>query len=105
MGYIKGRFASLRGLRQQIDNELDHKRAIAWIKACIIIHTIVFIIENGDEDPDYVAELVEEGKEKDLLPIDNTIQAEAVRETRGKRMREELKAHLFAYLGEREEDM
>ncbi|KAJ7748991.1 hypothetical protein B0H16DRAFT_1223401, partial [Mycena metata] len=41
MGYIKGRFASLRGLRQQIDDSNDHECALAWVKVCIIIHTLV----------------------------------------------------------------
>ncbi|KAF8151555.1 hypothetical protein B0H34DRAFT_616153, partial [Crassisporium funariophilum] len=45
MGYIKGRVCSLRGLRQQIDDVVDHVRAVAWIKACIVLHTLVFIIK------------------------------------------------------------
>ncbi|KJA13569.1 hypothetical protein HYPSUDRAFT_119452, partial [Hypholoma sublateritium FD-334 SS-4] len=45
MGYFKGRFCSMRGLRQQIDDARDHERAVAWIKACIVIHTLIFFIE------------------------------------------------------------
>ncbi|KAJ7616875.1 hypothetical protein B0H17DRAFT_876951, partial [Mycena rosella] len=41
MGYIKGRFCSLRGLRQQIDDSVDHERALAWVKTCVVIHTLV----------------------------------------------------------------
>jgi hypothetical protein len=61
MGYIKGRFCSLRGLRQQIDTAQDHQRAIAWIKACIVLHTLIFHIEHGEEDPDYVERLIQRG--------------------------------------------
>ncbi|KJA13254.1 hypothetical protein HYPSUDRAFT_115878, partial [Hypholoma sublateritium FD-334 SS-4] len=45
MGYIKGWFCSLQGLRQQIDTAQDHQCAIAWIKTCIVLHTLVFFIE------------------------------------------------------------
>lgn len=31
MGYIKGRFPSLRELQEQIDNAVDHERALAWV--------------------------------------------------------------------------
>ena len=61
MGYIKGRFCSLQGLRQQIDNPRDHELALVWIKSCIVIHGLVSIIEQGDEDKDFVAELVRAG--------------------------------------------
>ena len=58
MGYLKGRFSSLRGLRQQIDDATDHKRALAWVKTCVIIHTLVSFIEEGDEDGEFITELV-----------------------------------------------
>ena len=45
MGYLKGRFSSLRGLRQQISDATDHKRALAWVKTCIIIHTLISFVE------------------------------------------------------------
>ena len=61
MGYIKGRFCSLRGLRQQINNPQDHECTLIWVKTCIIIHTLVSIIEHGDEDGSFIAELVQEG--------------------------------------------
>lgn len=58
MCYFKGRFCSLRGLCQQIDDSVDHQRALAWIKACIVIHTLVGLIEHDKEDPEFVDELV-----------------------------------------------
>lgn len=99
MGYIKGRFCSLRGLRQQVDNSTDHARAVAWIKTCIVLHTLIFIIENGNEDPDYVEELLEEGLEQETM-VENDLAAEAVRETRGQQMRNDLKAKLFEYFAD-----
>ncbi|KAF8579124.1 hypothetical protein K439DRAFT_1360336 [Ramaria rubella] len=41
VGYLKGRFSSLKGLWQQIDDEVDHRRAVEWICACIVIHTLI----------------------------------------------------------------
>ena len=72
MGYIKGQFCSLRGLRQQIDNSRDHELALVWVKTCIIIHTLVSVIEQGDEDEDFISELVEEGidDERNMLQSD-----------------------------------
>jgi hypothetical protein len=58
MGYLKGRFSSLQGLRQQIDNLTDHKHALTWIKTCIVIHTLISFVEHADEDEEFVAELV-----------------------------------------------
>lgn len=98
MGYIKGRFCSLRGLRQQIDNVVDHERAIAWIKACIVIHTLIFRIEHGQEDPLFVEELVQAGSDAPSHSTDNDLATEAICETRGQRMREKLKKNLFDYL-------
>lgn len=100
MGYLKGRFCSLCGLQQQIDDVVDHARAVAWIKACLVLHTLVFEIENGNEDPDYVQELVDEGIDPDLGTLDNELEAKVVRETRGQGKRTELKEKLFEYLDE-----
>ena len=100
MGYLKGRFCSLCGLQQQIDDAVDHARAVAWIKACLVLHTLVFEIENGNEDPDYVQELVDEGIDPDLGTLDNELEAKAVCETRGQGKRTELKEKLFEYLDE-----
>ncbi|KAJ7206358.1 hypothetical protein GGX14DRAFT_132922 [Mycena pura] len=99
MGYIKGRFSSLRGLRQQIDDSNDHERALAWVKACIVIHTLVGIIEEGAEDQDFMDELVQAGlANAHPLPQVIVIESEvsSVRKSRGQRKRTDLKAKLFA---------
>jgi hypothetical protein len=66
MGYIKGRFSSLRGLCQQIDNPNDHKCALEWVKTCIVIHTLISFLEHADEDRESVAQLVKEGTDSVL---------------------------------------
>lgn len=97
MGYIKGRFASLRGLRQQIDDSVDHERALAWVKACIVIHTLVGLIESGQVDDD-LEELVREGlgngPTAPLLPEIEV--SSGRRKSRGQRKRVDLKNKLFA---------
>ena len=50
VGFLKGRFASLSGLRIQIRDADSHIAALSWIRACIILHTLIFWIENGHED-------------------------------------------------------
>ena len=64
IGYLKGRFSSLRGLRQQINSKRDHEIAINWIITCVILHNIILDIEGGiDEDDEFARELLEEGLE------------------------------------------
>lgn len=100
MGYLKGRFSSLRGLRQQIDDATDHKRALAWVKTCVIIHTLVSFIEEGDEDGEFVTELVREGTDArgDVLRQANSEPSDTQRDTQGQRKRTELKRMLFEEL-------
>ena len=35
--------------------------ALAWVKTCIIIHTLISFVEKGDEDNEFMNELVREG--------------------------------------------
>lgn len=91
MGYFKGRFCSLRGLHQQINDAVDHERALAWVKACIVIHTLMHLIENGEEDPEFVDELVQEG----LMEPGVAISQKAAR---GQKKRAQLKAYLLSTL-------
>lgn len=39
IGYLKGRFQSLKELRVQISGPPDFAYATLWIKSCIIIHS------------------------------------------------------------------
>ncbi|KAF9514843.1 hypothetical protein BS47DRAFT_1258617, partial [Hydnum rufescens UP504] len=38
IGFLKGHFSSLRGLRQQIKDERDHELAVYWVISCLILH-------------------------------------------------------------------
>ena len=100
MGYLKGRFSSLQGLCQQINNATNHKHALAWVKTCIIIHTFVSFVERGDEDEEFITELVQEGTDA----LGNCIQqadsgpSDIQQETDGQRKHTELKRMLFESL-------
>lgn len=101
MGYFKGRFSSLRGLRQQIGDATDHKRALAWVKACIVIHTLVSFVEEGDEDNEFMEELVREGTDASddvIVGQADRDQSDSQREAQGQRKRTELKTMLFESL-------
>ncbi|KAJ7020115.1 hypothetical protein C8F04DRAFT_1197009 [Mycena alexandri] len=87
------------GLRQQIDDSKDHERALAWVKACIIIHTLVRLIEDGTKDDEYLQELVQEGLANQAPAPAPTIDTEAAattRNSRSQRKRVDLKTKLFA---------
>jgi hypothetical protein len=97
MGFLKGRFSSLRGLRQQIDNPKDHKRALTWIKTCVVIHTLISFVEHADEDGDFVAELMREGQDgtSETTGHEGGAVSDVQRETLGQRRRTQLKEWLF----------
>jgi hypothetical protein len=102
MGYLKGRFSSLRGLRQQIGDVTDHMRALTWVKTCIIIHTLISFVEEGDEDNKFMDELVREGTDTpgdsdDAVQADRN-RSDTQREAQGQRKRTELKTMLFESL-------
>ncbi|KIJ31769.1 hypothetical protein M422DRAFT_70812 [Sphaerobolus stellatus SS14] len=63
MGLLKGRFQSLKGLRQQIKDERDHRLAIEWIRTCLIIHTLIHDVEEemNTHDRDFDELLIEIG--------------------------------------------
>lgn len=99
MGYLKGHFQSLKGLRQQIKNETDHLRAVEWIRACIVIHTLIHEIEYGNEDSDadWEEEILAAGLSSDESSSsdDNRVAAEVRRESAGQRKRRKVKESLF----------
>lgn len=48
IGFLKGRFHSLKQLRINIQNEKSHKLATYWVAACIGLHS--FAMQCEDED-------------------------------------------------------
>lgn len=56
IGYLKGRFQSLKGLRVLIDTSDAHIIAMYWVAACIGIHSFALkheIQRRREEDPDF----------------------------------------------------
>jgi hypothetical protein len=51
IGFLKGRFQSLKRLRVNIRNEKSHKLATYWIAACIGLHSFAMQRED-EENPD-----------------------------------------------------
>jgi hypothetical protein len=49
VGYVKGRWASLRGLRVSIKGEKGIRYAILWIIACIHLHAFAMRHERGED--------------------------------------------------------
>ena len=94
MGYLEGRFSSLQGLRQAI----DHKRALTWVKTCIVIHTLISFIEEGDEDNEFMDELVREGTDTPGDVMGQAERTDTQQETQGQRKHTELKNSLIESL-------
>ena len=62
IGFLKGRFPSLRGLRLQINNAKMHRIATYWVAVCIAIHTFAIRVEGeewGVEDEGYLDPFIE----------------------------------------------
>jgi hypothetical protein len=98
VGHLKGRFQSLKGLRQQIKNETDHLRAIEWIRACIVLHTMIHEIEEGSGESDWEEEMIIAGLSTDESNSSSSdgFAAERRRESTGQRKRRKVKEFLFA---------
>lgn len=101
MGFLKGRFQSLRGLRQQIKDERDHRLAVEWIRACLIIHTLIHDIETESHncDAEFNEELIQMGLDEEEVLDDGGVDARgqhAVRESEGQKWQKRLKRRLFA---------
>lgn len=71
IGFVKGRFQSLKRLRIFIKDEKSHHFATYWVLACIAVHCFAMSCEeeergdNGDEDPEndlFVAECLRMGE-------------------------------------------
>ena len=102
IGYLKGRFQSLKGLRIQIDSERTHKFATYWVLACIATHNFAMECESeeraedesADEDP-FILEGLSSSSESDDDPIRvvPTVGRRSLNAARARR--EELKEALF----------
>lgn len=111
IGYLKGRFQSLKGLRVYINSAQAHKYATYWVLACVAAHSFAMQCEADeraadadiDEDP-----FIREGLSSDSSDSDRNVPV-AAHAGRGQRLsaakakRESLKEHLFHALERRAE--
>lgn len=49
IGFLKGRFQSLKGIRVNINSRKRHRYACAWVVACIAIHSFALRDEQGQK--------------------------------------------------------
>jgi hypothetical protein len=113
MGFLKGRWSSLRGLRVKMNNEKGLQLASLWITACIHLHT--FAMDHEDKqfitrDKFYKVgrkimrkekrELAEwnAAREEEAMQVENMDEEGEIELLEGKLKRERLKKELFAYL-------
>ena len=106
IGFLKGRFQSLRDLRVLIQDEKTHKSAVYWVVACISIHGFATRCELGRQVDDYdpaddpfvsvgLSSTRDDGEQ---VPLTGQTRGSA-RLARGKEKREQLKA---TWMAERE---
>lgn len=117
IGFLKGRFQSLKGLRVRIGDEVSHKFAAYWVAACINLHAFALQCEDdernedagdvGPENDDFIAEglLLDSSEEEDVERVNarhrqpaqrlRTSRATQTRISAAKAQREKIKADLF----------
>ncbi|CAK5263861.1 unnamed protein product, partial [Mycena citricolor] len=116
IGFLKGRFQSLKGLRVSIKDERTHKLATYWVAACVAVHSFAMDCEQEerglgnktDEDVAVMADpFIAEGlsSESDSAEGDGTYGAGAsyTGGHEGKQQREKLKRRLFRAKARRQE--
>jgi hypothetical protein len=111
IGYLKGRFQSLKGLRVTINTSDAHIIAMYWVAACIGIHSFALkheIQKNREQDPDFdennpyrdpfiyegLSDSEDDGQEN-AVGASTSNSRISVRLRRGKAHREKLKRLLF----------
>jgi hypothetical protein len=114
MGFLKGRWSSLRGLRVRINNESSLQFASLWITACIHLHAFAMDHEDAQfitRDQFYkLGQKIMKRERRELREWneareEEVLQSEREREEQGeiellegKLKREKLKKALFTYL-------
>ena len=101
IGFLKGRFHSLKGLRINIKNEKMHKFATYWIASCVGLHAFAMQCEsdensNGEDntqDP-FIDEGLSSSSSESEGPA-SRLQCRSRRLQEGQKRREKLKRRLF----------
>ena len=89
IGYLKGRFSSLKELRIAIRNKKDTRYASAWINACIILHA--FAIDEEAYSPDFAKDgyiWEHEERKLDTRRGENVLESSGTQESKGRMLRE-----------------
>jgi hypothetical protein len=97
IGYLKGRFQSLKSLRVNITGERDHKFATYWVLACVVLHNIALEVEAAervegegfDQDPFF------ERRDDDTLRDARPAPPANTRLDEGRKKRQDLRTALF----------
>jgi hypothetical protein len=112
IGFLKGRFQSLKGLRVSINDEKSHKYATYWAMCCISLHNVAMAHEaaskshgsDSNSDPFVLEGLSSSGSDSAPENVSTQRQAPAVAGSGSRTAtlaaarahREELKHQLFA---------
>lgn len=108
IGFLKGRFQSLKSLRINIRNEATHKFATYWVVACIAVHSFAMQCEADEKESDdsddnfNMWDFIEAGlsshesdDESESVPIPERTQMDERGLADAKLWREKLKERLF----------
>ena len=63
MGYFTGQIQSLHGLCQQTNSECEYMLTLAWVRTCLIVHSLATSHEDHEYESDFW-EWVDEGRMK-----------------------------------------
>jgi hypothetical protein len=102
IGFLKGRFHSLKGLRMHIKDEKTHKFATYWVAACVGVHSFAMQCEEeergpvSDDEAVMADPFIDEGLSSSSDSEGNSRQVPAnIPVHAGKAKREQLKRRLF----------
>ena len=98
IGFLKGRFQSLKELRVQIKNKKSHKFATYWVACCVGVHAFAMACEDAGESDGYDRqEFINDGlsSSSDSESDNAAAQQRRGRLGEGKKLCEALKRRLF----------
>jgi hypothetical protein len=99
MGALKGRFGSLRGLRQRLDSRKAQILANEWVRTCIVLHNLILEVETTQDD---MWELELQGDNADAHEVEgfewNRVARNDVNEISAEEKRSQVQEALFAQL-------
>jgi hypothetical protein len=117
IGFLKGRFQSLKGLRVRINDKKTHKYATYWIAACVAVHNFALCCKAEErtedqaiEDNPFFRECIDDSEDEDSSsssedkrPLDACTFMTQGRLSRGKERCESLKTAMLRAVEQRRE--